>query len=59
MNAAFKTPVIDALRGGKKHGGATLTAAGERVLRIYNQMERKAIDATRADWTALRSLLRN
>jgi molybdate transport system regulatory protein len=58
MNASFNEPLIEALRGGKKHGGATLTPTGRTVLRIYERMERKALTAIQQDWIELRSLLR-
>lgn len=58
MNASFKAPVVDALRGGKKHGGAMLTETGRKVLSLYEQMERNTIVAARSPWNRLKSLLR-
>ena len=58
MNSSFNFPVVEALRGGEKHGGASLTATGQKVLKTYDRMEQKAIKATQADWKKLCSLLR-
>ena len=57
MNACFKEPVIEAVRGGHERGGAELTATGQRVLKIYRQMEKDGLKAVQADWQALQKLL--
>jgi len=58
MNACFKGPVVAALRGGRKHGGAELTETGRRVLESYRRMEKAGLRAARTDWRALQKLLR-
>ncbi|HEY1489807.1 MAG TPA: LysR family transcriptional regulator [Verrucomicrobiae bacterium] len=58
MNACFKKPVITALRGGRRHGGAELTETGRRVLESYRQMEKAGSKAAQTDWRALQKLLR-
>ena len=57
MNACFKEPVIATLRGGHKRGGAELTGTGQRVLKLYRQMEKDGLQAVQADWRTLQTLL--
>jgi molybdate transport system regulatory protein len=54
MNAAFRSPLVDMERGGPAKGGADLTDRGERVLRLYREMEAKAEKAIAAGWKKLR-----
>lgn len=42
MNAAFRSPLVEKVRGGSEKGGAVLTARGEKVLRLYREMEKRA-----------------
>ncbi|HZZ20702.1 MAG TPA: LysR family transcriptional regulator [Opitutaceae bacterium] len=58
MNALFKKPLVTRERGGSKGGGSEVTEAGRDVLRRYLRMESDCLRATRADWRAIRSLLR-
>ena len=53
MNACFNEPVIEALRGGCRRGGAELTKTGQHVLKLYRQMEKAGLKAAQADWRAL------
>ena len=57
MNACFKKPVIQTVRGGHERGGAELTDTGRRVLKLYRQMENDGLKAVQADWQALQKLL--
>jgi len=57
MNRRFREPLIAYSRGGKSHGGASLTKTGERVLALYRQMERASLEASTASWRRLRALL--
>jgi molybdate transport system regulatory protein len=57
MNACFKEPLVEALRGGRAHGGATLTETGRKALTLYQQMEADCLKSTTARWKELRSLL--
>ncbi|MDP2620252.1 MAG: LysR family transcriptional regulator [Hyphomicrobiales bacterium] len=57
MNRAFKTPLVATAKGGRGHGGATLTDAGEEVLARYRRMERLTRDAIGAEMTALQRLM--
>lgn len=54
MNAEFRSPVVEKVRGGPEQGGARLTARGERVLELYRQMEAKVLRAVEKEWQALR-----
>jgi molybdate transport system regulatory protein len=57
MNRHFRKPVIEYSRGGKSHGGASLTKTGEQVLALYREMERASLEASAASWKRLRALL--
>jgi molybdate transport system regulatory protein len=59
MNACFKSPLVEASRGGRARGGATLTPAGERVLDCYRRMEALTGKAIAGELTKLRRLLRD
>lgn len=57
MNASFKSPLVEATRGGPGKGGAQITSTGEKVLSLYQQMTEECLNATHSQWTTLRSLL--
>ena len=38
MNSCFAEPLVDAVKGGPTGGGAELTAIGEEVLAIYDEI---------------------
>ncbi len=59
MNACFKSPLVEASRGGRARGGATLTPEGERVLDCYRRMEALTGRAIAKELATLRSLLRD
>jgi molybdate transport system regulatory protein len=54
MNRCFRTPLVEAVKGGPKGGGARLTAVGEEVLRRYRRMEALAGKAIAGEIAALR-----
>ena len=41
MNQSFRKPLIESTAGGKKGGGATLTALGKEVLALFRKMEKQ------------------
>jgi len=53
MNASFRSPVVEKVRGGSDQGGARLTRRGQAVLDLYRRMEDEARDAVRAAWRDL------
>jgi len=57
MNAMFEEPVVESSRGGAKHGGASLTATGERVLELYRDLEAKTRAGAAAEIGGLADLL--
>lgn len=57
MNAMFQTPVVESSRGGAKHGGATLTQTGRRVLALYRSLETNTRSASNAEIRGLQDLL--
>ena len=58
MNECYKEPLVKALRGGNKHGGAELTETGRRVLKLYQQMDAAGLKACRNYWQSFQKLLR-
>jgi len=58
MNRCFTKPVVEAEAGGKRGGGARLTAAGLLAVRHYRRIERRAAKAAAADIRSLQRLLR-
>lgn len=58
MNAHFREPLVDAVRGGSRRGGATLTPAGRAVLRLYRKMSKASERASSSSFRELRRLLR-
>jgi molybdate transport system regulatory protein len=59
MNGCFKSPLVEASRGGQARGGATLTPDGERVLECYRRMEALTVKAIATEMAELRNLLRD
>jgi molybdate transport system regulatory protein len=57
MNAAFRTPLVAAAKGGEHGGGAALTKAGADVLKRYRRMEAATQRAVSADAAALKRML--
>ncbi len=46
MNQSFRKPLVESTAGGRKGGGAVLTAMGRDVLALFRKMERQlAADA--------------
>jgi molybdate transport system regulatory protein len=58
MNRSFREPVILARRGGQTRGGASLTATGERLLILYQRLEREFLAATKVTRHKLAALTR-
>lgn len=59
MNEGFKEPLVEATRGGRGKGGASVTAAGEKVLALYETMIGACRRATASPWRSLRRMLRS
>jgi molybdate transport system regulatory protein len=49
----FGAPLVDAAAGGSRGGGASLTALGKKVVRLYRAVEKKAIAAAKPQAAAL------
>jgi molybdate transport system regulatory protein len=58
MNEHFREPLVDAVRGGSRRGGASLTPAGRTVLRLYKRMASASMRASAPAFRELRKLLR-
>ena len=57
MNGAFRSPLVEKIRGGSEQGGARLTERGARVLELYERMEKEAEKVVAASWKELRKNL--
>jgi len=49
MNGCFKSALVEAVKGGKAGGGASLTSLGQEVLECYRRMQALATDAIRPE----------
>lgn len=58
LNRHLGAPVVDAVTGGAKGGGAQLTRTGDEVLTRYRHMEEKCRAAVADDVTALKQLIK-
>lgn len=56
LNAMFRAPLVQSVRGGAKGGGAQLTETGEKVLAHYRALERAAYEGGRTEMQALTAL---
>ncbi len=57
LNGLFGEPLVTARPGGAKGGGATVTSAGERVISLYREAERKMREAAAAEIAHIESAL--
>lgn len=53
LNTVFGRPVVESKSGGKKGGGATLTALGRDLIARYRAMEQQAVKATATELKAI------
>jgi molybdate transport system regulatory protein len=56
LNASWRVPLVETVKGGARHGGSTLTPTGEAVLRRYRALQAALSGAARrhgADLLAL------
>ena len=53
MNACFKQPLVETVRGGTGRGHAELTATGRAVLDLYHRMEEESVRAAGSAWEEL------
>lgn len=57
MNQCFASPLVEANKGGRSHGGAKLTPLGENILARYRSIEAKAVKAVHNDLEAFNELI--
>jgi len=57
MNQSFRSPIVETLTGGRRGGGARVTAFGRDVLRRYGAMEAKAARSVQRDVQAFLRLM--
>lgn len=53
MNRCFKTPLVEASKGGAHGGGAALTPLAEEVIALYRRLETRARQAVTPELAAL------
>ena len=53
LNEALESPVVESRSGGRKGGGALVTARGRELIALYHSMERKARRAVDEELHAL------
>jgi molybdate transport system regulatory protein len=58
VNDALREPAVTTETGGRRGGGAVVTAVGERVVDLYRASERHARSAARREFRALAKLVR-
>jgi molybdate transport system regulatory protein len=58
MNSCFTRPLVAAVKGGERGGGARLTPLGEDVLRRFRRMQASSARATAKDLAALKRVMR-
>jgi len=58
LNRDPKRPMIEMSRGGQKGGSASLTSLAKRILKLYQEMDRAASRAARANGLKLVRLLK-
>lgn len=54
LNRCFDAPLVDAAKGGRGGGGATLTPLGRKLLKGYRTMQAAARKAARAELALMR-----
>ncbi len=59
LNAMFRDPLVERVRGGARGGGARLTAAGEIVMTEFRMLEAEARQAGESHIARLQSMLRH
>ena len=57
MNRCFASPVVEAMKGGAKGGGAHVTELGREALRQYRSLQARAEASIRKELGAFRRLL--
>lgn len=57
LNTTFSGPLVAAHPGGVKGGGASLTAAGKRVVELYREAEKKMRAAAEREIKSIESVL--
>ena len=58
LNRDPARPMIEMLRGGRSGGSASLTARGQKILKLYQDMDRAASKAASANGLKLAKLLK-
>jgi molybdate transport system regulatory protein len=57
LNQSFRAPLVAAIKGGARGGGARLTPLGAEVLKLYREMEQRSASANAKALKRLQSLV--
>lgn len=57
MNRCFRTPIVEASKGGAHGGGARITPLAEEVIELYHRLEARAREAGHTELAALMGYL--
>jgi molybdate transport system regulatory protein len=58
INEALREPAVTTATGGKRGGGATVTAVGDRVIALYRAIEKLTGTSAREEFQAISRLVR-
>jgi molybdate transport system regulatory protein len=58
LNDSLREPAVAAATGGRRGGGASVTAVGEQVITIYRSIERIAHKSANEEFRAVNRLIR-
>ena len=58
INAALREPAVTGVAGGRRGGGAVVTAAGEHVVEIYRAIEGAARKSAAGEFRAMEKIVR-
>lgn len=57
LNRSLKSPATVSEHGGQQGGGCTLTPVGEKIVRLYREVETRAAEACSEEIAALTALI--
>jgi molybdate transport system regulatory protein len=58
VNTALAEPSVASTMGGRRGGGAVVTAAGNRIIDIYRSIERAALKSSTSEFQAVQKIIR-
>ena len=58
INDALEEPAVTGVTGGRQGGGAVVTPVGERIIKIYRQIETTALKSVTGEFRAVEKIVR-